>query len=66
MNRALQNKKQEEEFWNKVSKQRVYAAFDEDEYEDCFDWSIGKRQNKKTYNQLNKPTWKLNKSIASK
>jgi|TARA_B100000287_G_scaffold416293_1_gene450795 ubiquinone/menaquinone biosynthesis C-methylase UbiE len=47
MNRALQNKKQEEEFWNKVSKQRVYAAFDEDEYEDCFDWSIGKRQNKK-------------------
>jgi len=42
MTSGNQDKYSEQKFWDKVAKQRVYAAFDDNEYNELFDKTLGK------------------------
>ena len=44
----VQDKYSEAAFWDLVASQRVYAAFDKEEYEDVFDKTIGRQLNDQT------------------
>ncbi len=41
MTASSQDKYTETAFWDTVAAQRVYAAFDDDEYDEAFDWALG-------------------------
>lgn len=45
MTKSAQDKFSETNFWDKISKQRVYAAFDDNEYKEVFDKVLGKDLN---------------------
>lgn len=47
MKKINQNKTEEEEFWNKCAEQRIYAAFDKEEYNYIFDRFLSNIENKK-------------------
>jgi len=43
MNASGQDKFGETSFWDMIASQRVYAAFDDQEYEEIFSWAMGDR-----------------------